>query len=298
MFNIIGRSKIWLTVSALMIVAGLASWFSWGLNLNIDFTGGSLLEVSFSNGRPSVADMSQVIAADLPEASVQPAGDSGYILRSKTLTEEEHQKVLTLLKDKFVDQGLREDRFESIGPIIGQELKTKSIWSIIIVLLAIIAYIAFAFRKVSRPVASWKYGVAAIIALIHDLLTAVGIYAFVSHFTGWTVDSLFITALLTILGFSVHDTIVTFDRIREILRNKNDLAFDQVVNQGINATIVRSINTSFTTFLVLLAIFLFGGETIRHFVFTLMIGIVVGTYSSIFIASPILVIWNRLSNRG
>ncbi len=294
MINFIGRSKIWISISAIIAATGIVALFLWGLNLSIDFTGGSLVEIIFDSNRPEMSKVSTLIQeAGIANAQLQPAGDAGYIIRSGTITEDQHQNILTKLKEGLPENQFREDRFESIGPIIGNELKMKSIWSIIIVLLAIIAYIAYAFRKVSKPVASWMYGVAAIIALIHDLIIVVGLYAIISHYTGWGVDSLFITALLTILGFSVHDTIVTFDRTRETLRRADIDEFDAVVNTSINATLSRSINTSLTTLLVLLAIFFFGGETIKHFIATLIIGIIIGTYSSIFIASPILVFWNR-----
>ncbi|MFH0873327.1 MAG: protein translocase subunit SecF, partial [Candidatus Komeilibacteria bacterium] len=203
-----------------------------------------------------------------------------------------HQETLKTLRAELKTD-FTELRFESIGPVIGQELRTKSIWSIIAVLIAIILYIAFAFRKVSRPVASWKYGVAAVIALAHDLITAVGIYALAAHFMRWEVDGLFITALLTILGFSVHDTIVTFDRTRELLHRTHDDNYEHVVNSAVNQTIIRSLNTSITALLVLTALFLFGGSSTKHFIFTLLVGIFIGTYSSIFIASPIVVLWNR-----
>ncbi len=294
MFNIIAKTKLWFTLSAILTVIGLYSIFAFGLRMGLDFTGGSLLEMHFTE-RPAVQEL-QTTLTDLEAAQIQPAGTDKYIIRSKTLTETQHQDVLKKITEKYPTA--IEDRFESIGPTIGAELRTKSIWSIVIVLIAIVAYIAFAFRKVSRPIASWKYGIAAIIALAHDLLMAVGIYALVSHYTGWEVDSLFITALLTLLGFSVHDTIVTFDRTRELLRSHTNESFPELVNRATNETLVRSLNTSLTAILVLFAIFLFGGASIRHFVFTLLIGMVVGTYSSIFIASPILVAWERWSKKG
>jgi len=299
MYNIIGKTKIWFGLSLVIIVVGMVSIFFWGFNFSIDFTGGSLTELTYENSRPIIADVEKIIS-DTTQSSVQiqPVGEKSYIIRTNTLSEDIHQQVLNQLKEKFPDNKFAEDRFESIGPIIGQELKRKAILSIFIVLAAIIIYIAYAFRKVSKPVQSWKYGTAAIIALIHDLIVVVGLYSLISHFVGWSVDSLFITALLTILGFSVHDTIVVFDRIRETLKKEESDKFEVIVNDSINQTIMRSINTSFITLLVLTAIFLFGGPTIKHFILTLIIGITVGTYSSIFIASPILVLWNRTSKRG
>ncbi len=185
-------------------------------------------------------------------------------------------------------------RFDSIGPTIGKELQHKAFYAIIIVLLAIIAYIAYAFRKVSQPVESWKFGLSAIIALAHDILIITGIYAILGHFLNFQADALFVTALLTILGFSVHDSIVTFDRVRENLYRHQDETFETVVNRSVNETIVRSLNTSITTLFVLLAIYLFGGQTIKNFVLALMMGVVIGTYSSIFVANPLLVVWYKL----
>ncbi|MDP1709551.1 MAG: protein translocase subunit SecF [Candidatus Komeilibacteria bacterium] len=192
-----------------------------------------------------------------------------------------------------------EDQFESIGPTVGKELLRRSIYSILAVLSAIIIYIAWAFRKVSQPVSSWKYGVAAVIALTHDVVIPCGIFAVLGHFWGVEIDILFITALLTMLGFSVHDTIVVFDRTRENLaRARHQGSFEETVNQSVNETIRRSINTSMTAFLALLAMYLFGGDSVKYFVLALMMGIIFGTYSSIFIASPLLVVWNNWSHRG
>ncbi len=200
------------------------------------------------------------------------------------------QKILT---DLGGFEQIEEKRFESVGPVIGQELRSRSLWAIVVVLLMIILYIAYAFRKVSRPVASWRYGLAAIIALIHDVTIPAGFFAVLGHYLGVEVGLLFVTALLTILGFSVHDTIVVFDRIRENLRKGVAGDFENTVEVSINQTISRSINTSLTVILTLLAVYLFGGETTKYFALTLIIGVFFGTYSSIFIASPLLVSWER-----
>ncbi len=256
------------------------------------------MELRFNDGRPTSEEIATILTKnDLDKAQIQPSGEQDYLIRSQTIDETKHQTIITALRTE-TKKDITELSFQSIGPSIGKELQTKSIWAIIIVILAIISYIAFAFRKVSKPVASWKYGAAAVIALVHDLLTAIGIYAIAAHFMHWEVDGLFITALLTILGFSVHDTIVTFDRTRELLRRTSSTDFAQTVNEAINQTIVRSLNTSITALLTLTAIFLFGGESTRHFIFTLIVGIVVGTYSSIFVASPIVVLWNKLSKKA
>ena len=298
MFDFIGKWKLWFSISGLTIIFGLVALFFWGLQFSLDFTGGSLMELSFKDSRPATEQITKTLdQAGISQLQIQPSGENIYIIRLAGIDETKHQEILTNLRAE-VKSEFTELRFESIGPVIGQELRTKSIWSIIVVLLAIIFYIAFAFRRVSKPIASWKYGLTAVIALIHDLIAAIGIYAFVAHFMRWEVDGLFITALLTILGFSVHDTIVTFDRTRELLRRSNDDNYEHVVNSAVNQTVVRSLNTSITALLVLTALFLFGGNSTKHFVFTLLIGIFVGTYSSIFIASPIIVLWNKAAKKG
>lgn len=298
MFDFIGKWKLWFAISALTIIFGVVALFVWGLKFSLDFTGGSLMELSFKDARPTTEQvLAAMTQAGFEQVQIQPSAEKDYILRTVSIDETKHQETLKALHAQLKTD-FTELRFESIGPVIGQELRTKSIWSIFAVLIAIIAFIAFAFRKVSKPVASWKYGIAAVIALAHDLITAVGLYALVAHFAHWEVDGLFITALLTILGFSVHDTIVTFDRTRELLHRTHDDNYEHVVNSAVNQTIVRSLNTSITALLVLTALFLFGGESTKHFIFTLLIGIFIGTYSSIFIASPIVVLWNKVGKKG
>jgi len=292
MFKIIQKRKIWFWLSGALVVLSLAAFSIFGLNLGIDFTGGSLLELQFKQTPPDNNQITENLSEfNLKSLSIQPAGDNSLIIRTSSLNEEEHQAILASLADLTEFQELR---FDSIGPIIGQELKEKAIYSIIVVLIAIILYIAYAFRKVSQPVESWKYGLSAIIALAHDIIIITGVFAVLGKFMEVQVDTYFVTALLTVLGFSVHDTIVTFDRTRENLPRHQDKTFEEVVNLSVNETIIRSINTSFTTLIVLIAIFLFGGATIKYFVLALMLGAVVGTYSSIFLASPLLMFWYKL----
>ncbi|MCR4280183.1 MAG: protein translocase subunit SecF [Candidatus Komeilibacteria bacterium] len=298
MFNFIKSRKYYYAVSGVLVIVSILSLSVWGLNLGIDFTGGSLMEVAVP-GEESVtqSDVKTAVAEEGIEViSVQPAGERNFIVRMPSLTEVEHQQALAAVKGRY-GEDVTELRFESIGPTIGQELKTKAITAIVLVLGAIIIYIAIAFRKVSYPVASWKYGLSAIIALVHDVVIIVGVYSVLGHFYGFQVDTLFVTALLTIMGFSVHDSIVTFDRTRENLHVKQHLSFKEIVNVSIIETLVRSINTSMTTLVVLVAIFLFGGSSIQQFALTLVLGIFIGTYSSIFIASPLLVEWYRLRKR-
>lgn len=296
MYNIIGKKNWGFGISGILLAISLAAILIWGLKLSIDFTGGSLLEVAYQPNRPSVEKMTEVLEPlKLESLRVQPSGDSEFFVRFESVDEVRHQEILGALKNIQVDdqtlQG-QELRFESIGPTIGNELKSKALEAIVVVLILIIVYIAYAFRHVSKPVASWKYGVAAVIALFHDIFVVIGIYAILGHFLNVEIDILFVTALLTILGFSVHDTIVTFDRTRENLFKIKGQSFAEIVNLSLNETMIRSLNTSLTTLFALLAVYIFGGESIRYFVLALIIGVIIGTYSSIFIASPLLVFWN------
>jgi len=291
MINVVGKRKIFYAFSLVLIGAGIFSLLFWGLHFGLDFTGGSLLEIEWKGEAPANETIKDNFSKlDLGEVFLQPTGEKGLMLRFKDVDEMGHQKVLTSLKALGE---LEEKRFDSVGPVIGQELKDRAFSAILLVLVLIVIYIAFAFRKVSRPVASWKYGLAAVIALFHDIFIPAGIFSILGHFKGVEIDLLFVTGLLTILGFSVHDTIVVFDRIRENLRKGTGKDFEDTVNLSINQTIVRSINTSLTVFFTLLAIFIFGGESTKYFALLLMIGILFGTYSSIFVASSLLVTWEK-----
>ena len=296
--NIIQNRKYYFAFSGLLLIASLATLLVWNLKLGLDFTGGSLLEVDYNQARPTVEAVEQALDPVVGKTTVSPTGEQGFIIKMKHLDEDAHQSAINALvglsqnKDKL---NLNEKRFESIGPTISSQLKTQAVVSIILVSLAIIIYIAFVFRKVSHPVSSWKYGVVAVLTLMHDITIPIGLFAVLGRYLGAEVDTLFVTALLTVMGFSVHDTIVVFDRIRENLVKFSREKFEEVVNISVNQTMIRSINTSLTVLLVLLAVLLFGGSTIRYFVLTLIAGIVAGTYSSIFIASPLLVVWHKLT---
>ena len=357
MFKLIQKRKIWFAMSGILCIASIISLFAYGLNLGIDFTGGTLMELNLSDqsgNRPEIQIIKETLGPlELGEINIQPVGESNLFFRLKTIDEETHQKILTSLSDKFNPKNsenenleiksindetietenenlsneiiespdsenenfeiesvateksnnenskflLEEKRFESIGPVIGSELKEKAIYSIAIALIVIISYIAWAFRKVSRPVSSWKYGVIAIITLFHDILIVLGIFSALGYFFNIEIGTPFVAALLTILGYSVNDTIVVFDRIRENLIRTPMNSFEKTINKGVNETLVRSLNTSFTTLFVLLAIYFFGGETIKYFALALIIGLSFGTYSSVFIASPLLIVWQKWSNR-
>ena len=286
-----------------MVIVSLISFMVFGLKLGIDFTGGSLLEVEFFVERPDNQFVNEALnEIGLTNTLVQPLGDTGMTIRLKEIDENTHQQILTTLKEKLKTENspeiiLEEKQFDSIGPTIGKELKNKSIWALIIVGIAIVTYVAWAFRKVSKPVASWKYGLIVTIALLHDVIIVVGAFSLLGRFYNIEVNAPFIAALLTIFGYSNNDTIVVFDRIRENLKKHHGKDFEEVVENSISEVIVRSINTSFTVLMALLAIFVFGGRSISDFTLALIIGVIIGTYSSIFLASPLLVVWEKLAHK-
>src|SRR3990167_3377099 len=295
---VIKYRKIFYTLSALLIIASIVSIAIWGLNYGIDFKGGSIIEVEYTEGRPTQAELANKIEDLNLGESIRPTGELGYIIRMRT-TDQDEKSILTGALQSFGTT--TEKRFDSIGPVLGTEALRKSIVSIVLVILAIVLFIAFAFRKVSEPVSSWKYGFIAIIALLHDVIIPTGVFAVLGHYAGYEIDTLFVTALLVILGFSVHDTIVVFDRVRENLKDSKK-PFDELVGESISQTFTRSINTSLTTLLALVVLYFVGGEATHHFSLALIIGIVAGTYSSIFVGSPLLVtIWkwqNRRLGKG
>src|SRR3989338_6874054 len=293
MLNIVENRKIFYAISGIFIAISIVVIVLWGLQFGIDFKGGSILEINYSE-RPDADSISNSLKPlQLNDLRVSPIGSNSIVLRFRETDDETHQSILKTLKDKAnsTSIGVDERRFSSIGPTIGAELKQKSIKAIIIVLLGISFYVAWAFRKVSQPISSWRYGVVTLIALFHDLIIPIGLFVYLGRFYGVEVGANFIVALLVILGFSVHDTIVVFDRIRENLKRYSQLSFMPLVNQSIRETFVRSLSTSFTVLLTLAALYVFGGESLKYFVLALMVGIFSGTYSSIFIAAPLLVTW-------
>lgn len=295
MFTFTRYSKIYYLFSGILIVAAIASLAVFGLKFGIEFTGGSTMELSFSQQRPSSGDISQVLKSfDLGEIIVQPAANNGMILQFKGVDEATHQQILSKLNSLAP---VEEKSFQYIGPSVGNELRNKTEIAILLALAAITLYIAFAFRKVSRPVASWKYGVTSLIALFHDILIPLGVFSVLGHFYHVEITIPIIAALLTILGFSVHDTIVIFDRIRENIMRRGTSSFADTVNWSLHQTVGRSISTVVTVLLVMTSLFFFGGETLKYFSLALIIGITSGAYSSIFIASPLLVSWHQWSER-
>lgn len=298
-FRIIQKRSWFLVPAAVILVATVVALSAWGLRFGLDFTGGSLLEVQYDDYRPSLSEVQEALQeAELSGLLIQPAEDS-ILIRFQENDEAAHQAALSGLERLAEERGVgfRELQFEAVGPSIGQELKRKSFNAMTLALIVIILYISLAFRKVSRPVESWKYAVVAIVALVYNIIFTLGAFAFLGRFYGVEVNLPFIAALLTILGYCVNDTIIVFDRIRENLPKSHE-DFENTVNRSVNQSISRSVNTSFTVLLSLVAIFLFGGESIRDFTLAMIIGIVIGAYTSIFTASPLLVIWEKLGRRG
>jgi preprotein translocase subunit SecF len=288
--NIVKRRYLYFAISLVVIIPGLIALLVWGFPLAIDFTGGSLLDVTFSGQAPEPSQILTVYDQfGLGDSQVQTSGVQEVIIRSKDMTEDLKTQIVDVMQQKF-NQTITVQRFDTVGPSVGQEVATRAAEAVGLAALGIMAYITYAFRGVPH---AFRYGAAAIIAMLHDVAVVVGVEAILGHFLGWEVDSLFLTALLTVIGFSVHDTIVVFDRIRENSNIYRRLPYETVVNHSVIQTLDRSINTQLTVMFTLLALVLFGGVTIRHFVVTLLVGVFSGTYSSIFNASPILVVWEN-----
>ncbi len=297
--NIAKHLKYFFILPALLSVLAIAALFGWGLRPGIELAGGSLLEVTYPGGRPAQEAVHNLIEPlELGHAVVQPTGNNGYIVRLRDITPEEKQSLMQALA---TPGAVQEAGFTSIGPSIGAELMQKGWIAIGLVSVLTILFIAFAFRKASNP-SSWKYGIVAIVTLLHDILLPAGLFAALGHWYGAEVDALFIVALLTILGISINDTIVIFDRIRENLaineEHRRHEAFESVVGRSISQTIARSINTSLTVIIVLAALYFLGPVATQAFALVLMVGMVAGTYSSIFLASPLLVAWHRWSKKA
>lgn len=278
------KFKIWYFIfSLVLILPGIYFLLISGLKLGLDFTGGSLLEYRFEKNI-RIDELKKI-------GIVSESGSNTYIIKSKPLTSEEINNIKKDLTEKYGQ--VEERRVENIGPTIGKELRSKALMALFIASFVIVLYIAFSFRKIPKPTSPWRFGIAAIVALLHDVLMVVGVFALLGKFFNVEIDALFVTALLTIIGFSVHDTIVVFDRIRENLLKNINKNFTEVANISIVQTLGRSLNTSLTVVFVLLALLLFGGETIKWFVVALLIGVISGTYSSIFNATALLVWWEE-----
>lgn len=295
--DIVGKKKLYFLISILVMIPGLISLGLYGLRLGIDFTGGSLMEyqITADKGVQNQTLAESIRKQGVDVSTVQQASNNTFIIRSKPIDSKKHDEVTESLQKQY--KTVKDVGFTTVGPTVGYETSQNALKALIIASLLIVLYIAWSFRTVPRPASSWRFGICAIIALLHDVLVVVGVFSLLGHFYHVEVDSLFVTALLTVIGFSVHDTIVVFDRIRENLIRLPGMPFGQVVNASIMQTFTRSLNTSLTTMLVLVTMLLFGGESIRWFVVALLVGIASGTYSSIFNAAPLLVVWHEWRNK-
>jgi preprotein translocase subunit SecF len=292
MINIVGRKKIWFIISGTFVGIAVISMILFGFKESPEFKGGTQWEFSIAGNQPTLAQVQDFFVNNLKLADANITYDStnqSFLASFDTIDEATHQQDLTLAKTQW--PGFTELSFSSIGPSVGASLKQSAIIAIILVIIGISLYIAFAFRKASRPVSSWKYGWITLLTLFHDVSIPAGLLAILGHFQGVEIDSNFIVALLVVMGFSVHDTIVVFDRIREnLITHRGKASFSEIVNQSINQTLARSVNTSLTLILVLLALYFAGPASLNYFVLTLLVGVTTGIYSSIFIASPALVL--------
>jgi len=290
---IVHKRNWFFALTGLIVAASLFSLIAFGLHLGTDFTGGTLVQVTYPNGRPSVDTLQVSLTnAGITHYSLREANANDFMIRAGNLSQSERDTLPQTLSMGGADPVVV-DQLTEVGPTVGLELRNKSLTALALVLFCILLFIAFAFRKVSEPISSWVYGLIALVTLVHDVIVPAGFYAALGHFTGVEVDTLFVTAILTVLGFSIHDTIVVFDRVRENLRvNKEKRikeSFEETAGHALNQTFVRSLNTSLTVLATLLVLYVLGPASTRDFALTLLVGIIAGTYSSIFLATPLLV---------
>ena len=299
MMNIIKNSKVFFSFSSILVIVAILSvlfnLFKNGelFNYAIDFSGGTILEIQVNNEDVSKNDVFSAVDsfAESHSLNIQSADNNRFVFKMKHLDEEGHRLIIDKLDEKF---SFTENRFVTMGPSVGETMKKKALIALVIALVCIVLYIAYAFREIPNDLSVWKFGFAAIAALMHDVIIAVGVFSILGLIIGVEIDSLFITGLLTVMGFSVHDTIVVFDRFRENLKHSSSFEdMDKIGNDSIMQTMARSINTSISTLFPLVALFFFSASDIRMFILVLIIGIVVGTYSSVFIATPLLVFWQK-----
>lgn len=292
--NIIKRRRIFYLISAVMLVPGIISLLFNGLHMGIDFTGGSRMELG-NVTKVQETQLQEIIEKHVPVVSIKQIDSHEYLIRTEAISQQQNDTVFAAVQSH--DKDAKQLSFETVGATIGSETTRKALLAVAIASLLITGYIAYVFREVSKPLASWKYGVAAVIALLHDVIFVVGVFSILGALFHVEVDALFITALLTVMGFSVHDSIVVFDRVRENLKKEVPLSFDEVVNVSLLETLNRSLNTSISTILVLFTLLLFSEGALRWFIFALFIGVLSGTFSSIFNASPLLVTWNNFDQK-
>jgi len=282
-------------VSMTLVLVALVLFGMYGLQLGVDFKGGSVTEIEFMKGRPDTNAVRVVLAQNpaMKDVSVSAAGERSLVVRAAQLTETDHQALLTTVNASFKNNEPTEVRFDSIGPAIGEELKSRSLWAIVLVLIAIAVYIALMFRAMRRILSPWAMSLATMVALLHDVIFPIGLFAALGHWAGVEINAVFVAAILTIMGYSISDTVVVFDRVRENILRGVKVTFAEAVHLSVMQTLARSIATNITTLLSLVAIYFFGGAGIKYFALALIVGIFSGAYSSIFVASPILVWMGR-----
>ncbi len=292
--NIIGRRRLWFAISLAVIIPGIVSIFLWGLRPGIDFAGGQVMEVAGTQDQQFLREALQGVGAR--DIIITTTGGDRLLARYRDAEGKDSTVTSNEVKAKLQERNAQQTSFESIGPAVSRDITRNAFVSVGLASLVIVFFIAFAFRNTPPPVSPWSFGITAIIALLHDTVVIIGVFSLLGHFAKVEIDSLFVTAVLTAIGFSVHDTIVVYDRIRENLKRSNE-QFEVVVNDSIVETLARSLATSLTVVFTLLALLIFGGETIRLFVLALLIGIISGTYSSIFNAAPMLVAWHTFKQK-
>ena len=286
--------NLYFIISALVILPGLYSLFRFGLKPAIDFTGGSIIEVRIKNNESAAEKNKEKInnfLSDIDEIeldSIQVGRENNFTLKLKPIDEAKKEEILNKLNKEYGE--VVELRFETVGPVLGRELIRKTLLAVVLAAGFILAYVAYQFKDK-------KYGICAVLAMFHDSLVILGIFSLLGHFWGVEVDTLFVTALLTSLSFSVHDTVVVYDRIRETIKNHPKADFQTVVNKALSETMSRSVNNSLTIIFMLTCLWLLGGQSIKWFVFALLIGTISGTYSSPFVATPLLVVWERIKKK-
>ena len=281
------------TVSLIVLAASIVAIFSYGLNFDVDFTGGSVLEVEFTNGRPPIEDIVSVFESSedpiVRATTITALGELGLVVRSSDKTNATHGVVTSVLLKNWPEAGLRERQFDFIGPSVGEELKQKSITAVVILLVAVLLYIAWMFRALSRSLSLWAMSAGTVLGLAHDIIIPIGLFAVLGHFAGVQISAIYVAAILTILGYTVSDKVVIYDRVRENILRGSKAPLADLVHTSVMQTLVRSINNTLVVVISSLAVFLFGGESIKYFALALMVGIALGAYSSIFVASPVLV---------
>ena len=304
MINVIGRTRVWYGTSLMFMVISVAALVAYGIKPGADFVGGTLVEIGFNRSVSSDDIQKSLKDLELPSLSVSNTERNSVLIKTAPIERGEIDQIIKTLEINLIQNDnlditkVEERQAQTIGPTVGRNLTNRAVAAVAFTIIAIIFYIAWSFRKIQRPFSSWSMSAATIIALVHDVIFTLGFVSLINHFYGFEANSYLLVALLTVLGFSVHDTIVVFDRIREnLLHASRNTTLAQIVNESINQTLARSLNTSLTALLILLALASIGGSTIRPLVLTLFAGIAIGTYSSIFVASPVLVTWSHIKNR-